>query len=244
VLVHGHGQSAHAQAGAPIPARLPPDTPLFDVPDKLCKILNRDLRLAGIPKRDDRGRVLDVHALRHTFGTLLSKGGVSPRTAQAAMRHSKLDLTMSVYTDPRLLDVRGALDALPALPLQSEAEAARATGTGNETARTLAPTAYNGGQILSIAGNLGKGREEQAEKGLIAVTSSPDNRKGPLSSADNGPLRVGATGLEPVTPSVSRWVSLKFPLVFRMFWGKISRLTPQFTPRITPRGTTSYAPQV
>jgi integrase len=83
----------------------------------LERILDRDLRLAGIPKRDDRGRTLDVYALRHTFGTLLSKGGVAPRTAQAAMPHSDIKLTMNVYTDPKLLDVRGALDALPALPL-------------------------------------------------------------------------------------------------------------------------------
>ena len=45
--------------------------------------------------RDDRGRTLDVHALRTTFGTLMSKAGVAPRTAQAAMRHSKIDLTMA-----------------------------------------------------------------------------------------------------------------------------------------------------
>jgi hypothetical protein len=38
--------------------------------------------VAGIPKRDDRGRTLDVHALRTTFGTLLSKGGVMARTTQ------------------------------------------------------------------------------------------------------------------------------------------------------------------
>jgi integrase len=126
-------QAEARQAGAPIPARLPPDTPLFDVPHKLCKILNRDLRLAGIAKRDDRGRVLDVHALRHTFGTLMSKGGIAPRTAQAAMRHSKLDLTMNVYTDPRLLDVRGALDALPVLPLDgADREAPRGMGTEGE----------------------------------------------------------------------------------------------------------------
>lgn len=47
----------------------------------------------------------------------MSKGDVAPRTAQAAMRHSKLDLAINVYTDPALLDVRGALDTLPALPL-------------------------------------------------------------------------------------------------------------------------------
>ena len=98
-------------------ARLPGDTRLFRVPKGLVRILDRDLKLAGIPKRDDRGRTVDVHALRHSFGTLLSKGGVAPRTAQAAMRHSTIDLTMNVYTDPRLLDVHAALDALPALPL-------------------------------------------------------------------------------------------------------------------------------
>ena len=29
------------------------------------------------------------------------------------MRHSKLELTMNVYTDPELLDVAGAVEALP-----------------------------------------------------------------------------------------------------------------------------------
>src|SRR5262249_55222033 len=97
-------QYAARDRGEPIPAKLPTNTPVFAVPDKLSKVLNRDLRMAGIAKRDDRNRVLDVHAFRHTFGTMLSKGGVAPRTAQAAMRHSKIDLTMTVYTDPRLLD--------------------------------------------------------------------------------------------------------------------------------------------
>jgi hypothetical protein len=55
---------------------------LFTVPRELVKILNRDLKLAGISKRDDRGRTIGVHALRTTFGTLLSKGGVAPRAAQ------------------------------------------------------------------------------------------------------------------------------------------------------------------
>jgi hypothetical protein len=47
----------------------------------------------------------------------LSKGGVAPRTAQAALRHADIQLTLNVYTDPALLDVRGALEVLPALPL-------------------------------------------------------------------------------------------------------------------------------
>ncbi len=115
------------------------DMPLFTVPAGLVRILDRDLVAAGIPKRDERGRSIDVHALRHSFGTLLSKGGVTPRTAQAAMRHSDIALIMTTYTDPKLLDVQGALDALSSLPLADsptpKREAIRATGTDH--ARSL-----------------------------------------------------------------------------------------------------------
>lgn len=51
---------------------------LFSVPTGLVRILDRDLQTAGIPKRDDRGRTIDVHTLRTTVGTLLSAGGASP----------------------------------------------------------------------------------------------------------------------------------------------------------------------
>jgi hypothetical protein len=186
-------QEEARQAGAPIPARLPPDTRLFDVPSRLVMILNRDLRLAGIPKRDDRGRTLDVHALRHTFGTLLSKGGVAPRTAQAAMRHSDIRLTMNTYTDPALLDVRGALGALPALPLDcdaAEGEAVRATGTGGImdkavrlVAPTVAPTPDNRGTTLSFPGN----PTGADVPNTLDVSGSPDKKKGPLTTGVSEP---------------------------------------------------------
>jgi hypothetical protein len=49
--------------------------------------------------------------------------GVSPRVAQAAMRHSSLDLTMNIYTDPTLLDVAGAVNALPTFASDSSTPA-------------------------------------------------------------------------------------------------------------------------
>ena len=111
-------QSVAEACDEPVPDRLPMDARVFRVPAGLVRILDRDLAVAGIPKRDDRGRVMDVHAQRHTFGTHLSRAGVPARATQAAMRHSTLDLTMQLYTDPRLLDIAGAIDALPALPDQ------------------------------------------------------------------------------------------------------------------------------
>ena len=131
---------------------------LFDVPKQLIKAFNRDLLAADVDKQDDQGRTLDVHALRTSFATLLSVGGVAPRTAQAAMRHSKIDLTMNTYTDPRLLDVAGAMDALPPLPLGAKPaapELQRATGTDDRTlvAPTVAPNAVHLVQPVSTCDN-------------------------------------------------------------------------------------------
>jgi integrase len=134
-------QAEALKSGEPIPARLPADLAVFNVPTGLVRIFDRDLKAAKIEKRDDRNRTLDVHALRTTFRTLLSKGGVPLRTAQAAMRHSDPSLIANVYTDPRLLDVAGSLDALPPLPLYGRPEAARALATGTTGAQchTLTP---------------------------------------------------------------------------------------------------------
>lgn len=102
---------------------------LFNVPRDLYRILNRDLAAAGIPKRDQRGRVVDVHALRHTFGTNLSRCGVPLRTAQAAMRHSTPELTANVYTDPMQLDVAGAVNELPVVGRRPAVDADIAAGS-------------------------------------------------------------------------------------------------------------------
>jgi hypothetical protein len=61
--------------------------PLFGVPASLVKLLNRDLDAAGIAKSDETGRTDDIQSMRMTFATMLSKGGVSPKVAQIAMRH-------------------------------------------------------------------------------------------------------------------------------------------------------------
>ncbi|HOW73842.1 MAG TPA: hypothetical protein PKY77_24835 [Phycisphaerae bacterium] len=77
------------------------DTPLFAVPDKLLRILNRDLTAAGIPKKDDRGWSYDVHCFRHTLDTLLAAGGVSSSVRQKIMRHApEHSLTDGTYLDP------------------------------------------------------------------------------------------------------------------------------------------------
>ena len=202
-------QEAARRRGEPIPSHLPADTKIFRVPDKLVRILDRDLKLAGIPKTDDRGRTIDVHALRHSFGTLLSKGGVAPRTAQAAMRHSTIDLTMNNYVDPRLLDIHGALDALPALPIEGNSiQGERATGTEDlrgglhPFAPGFAPKADKSSESRSISDNGQTDVEKRDTRTGNVVSLDFVSRKKPLTAADNGCQQMETRGLEPLTPGL------------------------------------------
>ena len=160
---------------------------VFKVPDGILRILNRDLKAAGIAKKLD-DCVVHVHALRHSFGTHLSIAGVAPRIAQAAMRHSNISLTMGTYTDARLLDTAQAVECLPSLPIAD-------IGTQNDL-RTLAPTlAPNGvqeGQNQSIPGN--KGEEDR----------TLEKRKNPNENIGfQGVVVMGGTELESVTSTMS-----------------------------------------
>src|SRR5262249_54883551 len=105
------------------------------------------------------------------------------------MRHSDIRLTMEVYTDPKLLDVRGALEALPAPPLNAEQsvipDAVRATGTDDLTAAPFAPpfapTADFASKSESFPGKTASPRGERVEGLRIAASAEPVKRKGPLT---------------------------------------------------------------
>jgi hypothetical protein len=89
----------------------------------------RDLAAAGIPFEDVRGRRIDLHGLRKTYGTMLAAAGVSPRVAMELMRHSDMKLTMGVYTDVAQLPMIAETARLPSLSLPNP-QIARATPHG------------------------------------------------------------------------------------------------------------------
>jgi integrase len=75
----------------------------------------KDLAAAKIPFVDEKGRRMDIHALRKSFGTMLAVSGVSLRVGMELMRHSESRLTEKVYTDASHLPLQPALDGLPSL---------------------------------------------------------------------------------------------------------------------------------
>jgi len=142
-----------AEAVAVFIEGMPADDRLFAVPDKTAEMIQTDLAAARdawieeadtdkereartkttfLSDKDGSDRVVDFHALRHTFITRLARSGVAPAVAKSLARHSTITLTMDHYTHTLIGDERAALDRLPGItPVTPEAEVARATGTGD-----------------------------------------------------------------------------------------------------------------
>ncbi len=99
-----------ARALAPWLSGRPPGEPVVAVPRQTARVLRIDLAAAGIPYVDDRGRVADFHALRHSYITNLVKSGMNVKIVQKLARHSTITLTLDRYTDLTDDDVRGALE--------------------------------------------------------------------------------------------------------------------------------------
>ena len=105
---------------------------------------------------------------------------------------------MTTYTDPKLLDVAGALDVLPNLPLDGSPDADRelATGTdGSGLALWLALNTDNRCKSGSIADKTMSRRVAGDENGAVAVSACYDKSKGPSTTAVNESCRWAMTDL-------------------------------------------------
>ena len=113
---------------------LTPTAPVFRVPENTARMLQKDLIHArekwiedAVENPDEHRRRVEsdllkvetaegkivFHSLRHTFSSLLAQSGVHPKIAQELMRHSSIDLTMSIYTHAQAEHIAAAVDALP-----------------------------------------------------------------------------------------------------------------------------------
>jgi len=132
-------------------ARKEADRPVFAMPDKPIKLIRTDLDAAReawikearsdeernerrqsyfLAYRDGARRVVDFHALRHTYISRLVASGANIKVAQELARHSTPTLTLGRYAHVQLVDQTRALDALPAIRLTTRVPVTvRATGT-------------------------------------------------------------------------------------------------------------------
>ena len=108
------------------------------------KAEKRDRALSGFLRAiDSEGRVVDFHALRHTFVTNLAKGGVHPKVAQQLARHSTITLTMDRYSHAVPEDLAKGLEALPVLGKRPEPASAQKAESVAEESKSPPPSKAN-----------------------------------------------------------------------------------------------------
>jgi len=150
-------------------AEIAEDSPLWpQLTQNTAMMLRKDLKAADIEYVDDSGLFADFHAPRHSYISLVTKGGVHPRIAQRLARHSDINLTMSRYSHTLLNDEVEALQVLPQFPSLfdgnvSEPHPLRATGTNvvDSTPENVLPFclpaqpafAFNSVQLSAVNGD-------------------------------------------------------------------------------------------
>jgi len=124
-----------------------PTARVFAMPSKgnVSKMIHKDLEQARqawlkqtgqqssdfLAIENDRGK-RDFHSLRHSFASMLAATGTHPKTAQQLLRHSKIDLTMSIYTHSLRDKETSAIASLPDLDILPESQKQKMTGTDNQ----------------------------------------------------------------------------------------------------------------
>ncbi len=199
----------------PVPTHLSADTPLLTVSSDVLRVLNLDLVAAGlaarvrgkdrkgqptwkIDKRDGRDRTFDLHGFRTTFNTLLAAAGVPLTTRRILMRHVAEGVTDEHYADAKLIDLRGALDRLPTLPLDGgpERQAQAATGTdGRQTAKMFGfcLSAYNPDSCGAIRRDSARVGDVSTER-ACAPAALCDVRNSLSAKEQSDAVRRGARG--------------------------------------------------
>ncbi len=148
--------------------------------------------------RDSTGRVIDFHALRHTFISNLAAAGVHPKTAQRLARHSTITLTMDRYTHLRREDLAAAVGELPDLGTPGP-EQNVATGTAGAVVERH-PASGNLSVDLSVDGGILRNTPERGGtkigRGRLTESLGKTESNRDVCTGNN-PL--SPVGLEPTT---------------------------------------------
>lgn len=178
------------------------DEPLFPLlgKRKAYKMIQRDLKEAGIPYETEEG-IADFHAAgRHTHITGLLKSGVSLVEAKELARHSDVRMTMK-YTHIGLEDQAKAVNRLPSLPAPQES-AAQKTGA-EECLHYVCTPGGAAGQNGSTHVAAGHGNNEVPKRENPCRSKGLDAESQPVSQVDPIYQSMEAAGIEPASRNIS-----------------------------------------
>lgn len=184
------------------------------VPMTFLKSFNDDLVAAGmatrtrnpktkkleICKTNAAGQTLDLHCLRHTFGTRLNRAGVDIKTVQTLMRHSTPSMTLGIYIHSDKNREEQAIAALPELTPTTIATgplAAAATGTDDAfpvSQNDLGQQAGNKDSCNSLPSKAISPASGAVDRGSIPFRGTSEEKRKPLQ------IPAGACAFDADTP--------------------------------------------
>jgi len=167
------------------------DEKVFEPLLRLRGQFKSDLCAAGIPPKDDQGRVVDFHSLRHTFCTNLQRLNVPLRVIMLMMRHSDRRLSDQTYTDTSLLPADETVQLLT-VPGGTPSH-----DLSHIASHDLVPAGQNGSHAVTTP---------RMPNGAETLMNTRDCHDLALSVTPGQKIQmVRDTGFEPVTPTVSSW---------------------------------------
>ena len=145
-----------------------PNAQALYVTDKTAKMVQLDLRNAGIPYEVD-GEYFDFHSLRHQCASLLAMNPDTPEAVrQQAMRHKSPEMTRH-YSHAFEDQQREAIESLPDLTQPSrESQAAVLTGTDEFSCQNSCSQDMS---LSKIYGSMDKATVDSTQKTLLCLNS-------------------------------------------------------------------------
>ncbi len=173
-------------------------------------MLRADLAAAEIEPEDDAGHVLDYHALRHTYISLLVESGAHPAVVKVLARHSTITLTMDRYAHVGAFNMRSAVDSLPDLGDAGQRQRMRVTGTESAVAPLIdTETGPKKGTVNGTVTPCFSGHER-------ALPCTQDAITGSAATSMKSRERQDPSGLKDGTPGRTRTCDLRIrnPLLY------------------------------
>ncbi len=125
-----------ANALRPWLASKPAGQPVFGKLTKhTAELIRHDLETAGIVYRDSSNRVVDFHALRHSYITALAMTQAPVKVVQTLARHSTPTLTLGTYAHVGFADQTTALNGIPRAGANPPKAIAESSPTGEPIRR-------------------------------------------------------------------------------------------------------------
>lgn len=176
-----------------LPGR-PPHERLWRVKQQVgSQMIERDLAMAGIARADDKGRIVDFHALRYTFATRLATFRPERTVLRDAMQHSTVELSEGIYIDTGDRQVRDLVDTA----IDFDQSPTDQPDTANETCEVTSASPEEGdtgGESATSERCTGAAKSVRAQddsRGLVTTQTPSEAPREGRAVVVNGPGESG-----------------------------------------------------